>query len=181
MYKHDKSKVCFAPLYIHTFKFKIPHHLTRSQVFIHDNPNPDKLITVSDKLKYYRFQSGLLQRDVASYIGVDRTTYSRFEDDTLESYPLDKLSKAAELFQIDIANLLDDYNLFLYNNQAIQIKRLRKRMKLTQSEFAKHMDVSLSNVKRWEQNKIKVQRNTFEKLSLLPAVNHDSHFHAVNV
>ena len=167
MYRSDRNGISFAPLYIHIFCFKIPHHLTRAQTFIHDNPEPDKLDTVSDKLKYYRFQHGLLQKDVADFIGVDRSTYLRYEENILDSYPLDKLSKAAELFKVDVTELLDEYNLFIFNGQGRQIKELRKSMKLTQSEFAKVINSNSGNVKSWEQDKVRIQRNTFDKLLLV--------------
>lgn len=66
-------------------------------------------------------------------MGVDRTTYARYEENVLEAYPLDKLANAAELFHIEITALLDNYNLFLYHGQGQQIKRLRKSLQLTQS------------------------------------------------
>lgn len=96
-------------------------------------------------------------------MGVDRTTYSRYEENVLEAYPLDKLAKAAELFKIDVISLLDDYNLFLYHGQGQQIKRLRKSLNLTQSEFAKYIGVSLGTLKKWEQNRVNIQKKTFEK------------------
>ncbi len=72
--------------------------------------------------------------------------------------------KAAEFFEIDVTSLLDDYNLFLYHNQGQQIKRLRKSLKLTQSEFAKYIGVPLGTLKKWEQNRVNIQKKTFEKL-----------------
>lgn len=167
MYQNKNGKVRYATLYIHSLSFINNHHLTKSQVFLHDNPDPQKLDTVSDKLKWYRINSGLLQRDVAKVMEVDRTTYSRYEDNVLDAYPLDKLSKAAELFGIDITSLLDDFNLFLYNGQGKQIKELRKSMKLTQSQFAKYIKTPLGTLKKWEQNKVSIQKKTFKKLSKL--------------
>lgn len=95
---------------------------------------------------------------------VDRTTYSRYEENVLEAYPLDKLSKAAELFGIHVTAMLDEYNLFLYQGQGLQIKRLRKSMKLTQSQFAKYISVPLGTLKKWEQERACIQKKTFEKL-----------------
>lgn len=118
LYRFQRDKVTYAPLYIHSFRFLTNRHLTKAQYFLFENPNPEKLTTVSDKLKWHRYQNGLLQNEVAKVMEVDRTTYSRYEENVLESYPLDKLSKAAELFKIDISLLLDDYNTFLYNGQA---------------------------------------------------------------
>ncbi len=151
-------------MYIHTFRFLTNRHLTQAQTFLFENPNPEKLITVSDKLKWYRYQNGLLQRDVAKVMEVDRTTYSRYEENVLGSYPLDKLKKATECFQIDVTALLDEYNLFLYHGQGEQIKRLRKSLKLTQSDFAKYVGVSLTTVKKWEWGKVRIQKNTYIKL-----------------
>ena len=167
MYQNNHGNIKYAPLFVQTLRFINNRHLTKSQIFLNENPAPERLETVSDKLKWYRINSGLLQRDVARAIGVDRTTYSRYEENILESYPLDKLSKAAELFKIDVSLLLDDYNTFIYNGQGKQIKGLRMSMKLTQSQFAKYIKTPLGTLKKWEQNKVSIQKKTFEKLSEL--------------
>ena len=173
-YQFQRGRVTYAPLYVHSFQLLNNRHLTKAQAFLCENPTPNKLTTVSDKLKWYRYQNGLLQSEVAKVMGVDRTTYSRYEEDVLETYPLDKLSKAAELFQINVTSLLDDYNLFLYRGQGQQIKRLRKSLKLTQSEFAKYIGVSLGTLKKWEQNRVNIQKKTFEKLLQLQNVKSDA-------
>ena len=164
----------YAPLYIHSFQFLTNRHLTKAQGFLFENTNPEKLATVSDKLKWYRYQNGLLQSEVAKVMGVDRTTYSRSEENVLEAYPLDKLAKASEFFEIDVTSLLDDYNLFLYRGQGQQIKRLRKSIKLTQPEFAKYIGVPLGTLKKWEQNRVNIQKKTFEKLLQLQNVKSDA-------
>lgn len=155
----------YAPLYIHSFRFLTNFHLRTAQDFLNENPNPQALDTVSDKLKWYRFQNGLQQSDMAKIMEVDRKTYSRYEENVLEAYPLDKLEKASKYFGIDIADLLDEYNLFLYRGQGAQIKGLRKSLGLTQSELAKRLGVSIQKVKNWEREKVRVSRGTFEKLS----------------
>lgn len=170
MYQNKNGKIRYAPLYIHTLRFINNRHLSKSQTFLYNNPDPEKLESVSDKLKWYRINSGFLQRDVAKAMEVDRTTYSRYEDNVLEAYPIDKLSKAAKLFGIDVTSLLDDFNLFLYNGQGKQIKGLRKSMKLTQSQFAKYIDTPLGTLKKWEQNKVSIQKKTFKKLLQLQNV-----------
>lgn len=130
-------------------------------------PDCDSLTTVSEKLKWHRLNCGLLQKELADCIGVDRTTYIRYEDNILDSYPLDKLSKAAEFLQIPLTALLDEYNLFLYNGQARQIKMLRKSLKLTQRKLAELMGVGLGTVKKWEQGKVNMQKRNYLKLTEL--------------
>lgn len=136
-------------------------HLRNAQVFLCENPDPQALDTVSDKLKWYRYQNGLQQSDMARIMEVDRTTYSRYEENVLEAYLLDKLEKAAKYFGIDITELLDKYNLFLYRGQGEQIKGLRKSLGLTQSELAQRLGVSVQKVKNWEDGKVRVSRGTF--------------------
>lgn len=138
--------------------------MRNAQDFLCANPNPQTLGTVSDKLKWYRYQNGLQQSDMAKIMEVDRTTYSRYEENVLEAYPLDKLKKAAVYFGIDITELLDEYNLFLYRGQGEQIKGLRKSLGLTQVEFARQFGVSIQKVRNWEEEKVRVNRGTFEKI-----------------
>ncbi len=167
MYHKDRGSIRYAPLLVQSIRLFNNRHLRKSQVFLSDNPAPEMLDTVSDKLKWYRVNNGLLQRDVAKAIEVDRTTYARYENNVLEAYPLDKLSKAAELFQIDVSLLLDDYNAFLYRGQGKQIKGMRKAMKLTQSQFSEYIKSPLGTLKKWEQEKSTIPKNTFKMLSEL--------------
>ncbi len=173
MYQNKNGKIRYAPLYICTLSFNKNRFLTKAQIFLHDNPDPERLETVSDKLKWYRINSGLIQRDVAKAMEVDRTTYSRYEDNVLDIYPLDKLSKAAMLFGIDITSLLDDFNLFLFNDQGKQIKGLRKSMKLTQSQFAKYIRTPLGTLKKWEQNNANIPKKAFQNLLQLQKALHN--------
>ena len=62
-------------------------HLRNAQVFLCENPDPQSLDTVSDKLKWYRYQNGLQQSNMAKIMEVDRTTYSRYEENVLKAYP----------------------------------------------------------------------------------------------
>ncbi len=173
MYQNKNGNIRYAPLYIHSFSFINNRHLTKSQIFLHENPSPEKLETVSNKLKWYRINNGLLQSEVAKAMEVDRTTYSRYEDNVLSAYPLDKLSKAAELFKINVSLLLDDYNTFLYNGQGKQIKGLRKSMKLTQSQFAKYIKTPLGTLKKWEQDNANIPKTSFQKLLQLQKALHN--------
>ena len=107
----------------------------------------------------------MLQREVAEYTGIDRTTYIHYESKELDYYPVDKLEKLAELFGIDVIDLLDDYNRFIYDGQGCKIRKVRKSMGLTQHQFGKLYGVSASAVKRWENEKVRVSKGTWEKFT----------------
>jgi hypothetical protein len=69
----------------------------------------------------------LRQRDVAEKTGIHLAIYCAYEqEDRKISYPFDKLSTIAELFSVEITDLLDDYNLFLFSGQGRQIPALRQ-------------------------------------------------------
>lgn len=74
------------------------------------------------------------------------------------------MDKIAELFEVSVYDLLDDYNTFIYNGQGAFIKSERKRIGITQKELAKLMSVDLAKVKRWEQDKVRMFKFTWEKL-----------------
>lgn len=145
-------------MYIHTFKFIQSRNLTDSQKFFIKYPNHEQIPTTADKLKYFRYKKSLLQREVAEYAGIDRSTYINYESNNLDYYPIEKLIKIAELFEIDVKLLLDDYNYFLYKGQGNQIRRLRKELNLTQNEFGQLYGATAGTVKRWENNKIKISK-----------------------
>ena len=79
-------------------------------------------------------------------------------------YPLDKMELIAELLDVPVTELLDDFNLFLYNDQGRQIRAKRESLGLTQGQYAKLLGVNISNLKRWENNKVQIFKSTWEKL-----------------
>lgn len=65
-------------------------------------------------------------KDVADYIGIDPRTYSKYEEYGRDQYPISSMSRLAELYDIPLEELLDDYHLFLLRGQAEQLKTLRE-------------------------------------------------------
>lgn len=121
----------------------------------------------SDKLRWHRLKNELYQEQVADYVGLYRSTYANYEDVSRDYYPPDKLEKLAELYKVPTAELMDDYNLFLYKGQGQQIKNLRQHLGLTQLQLAKRMNVSRNMVYRWEINQIQITKKTWEALNKL--------------
>ena len=100
---------------------------------------------------------------LATYAGIDRSTYIHYEEAGRDFYPKEHMEKLAELFEVPLEDLLDDYNLFLLRGQGAQIKALRQRLGLTQKAYATQLGVPLQKFKRWEQGSVQTFKSTWEK------------------
>lgn len=155
------------PMYLHSFRFIAPKKVSEAQKFALEFPTADKIETVADKLRYYRYKKGLYQSDVADYLGIDKGTYIDYETPDRDYYSAEVMEKIAELFCVNIYDLLDAYNKFLYDGQGRNIKELRKQLGITPKKLAKLMNVELYKVKRWEQEEVRMFKSTWEKLMML--------------
>ncbi len=164
MSRHTTETVTYAPLYIHSFRLVQPHTLVEAEKFNIRYTDPSQISSTADKLRWYRYRNGLLQRDVADHASIDRSTYSSYEEIGRDYYPIEKMKKIAELFSVPVTELLDDFNLFLYNGQGRQIKEIRKHRNMTQAEFARRLGVPLGTLKAWEQDRVQIFKSTWEKL-----------------
>lgn len=122
-----------------------------------------QITETADKLRWLRYQKGLRQRDVADYAGIYRSTYIHYEEYGKDFYSPKHMEKIAQLFEVPVERLLDDYNLFLRNGQGKQIKAIRMKLGLTQREYADKLGISLCNLKQWEQNRKQLFKSTWEK------------------
>ena len=163
MVKYVSGVVKLAPLFIHTFPLLAPHHLLESEKFNIRFPSPAKITEIADRLRYHRYRKALLQREVADYIGVDRSTYIHYEEYGRDYYPLENMQKLADLFGVSVTDLLDDFNMFLYNDQGKQIRERRLALHMTQTQYARVLEVPLGTLKRWEQNSVRIFKSTWEK------------------
>lgn len=164
MVRHADTGIAYAPLYIHSFPVVQPHFLVDAEKYNLTYSAISEIESTADKLRWCRYRKGLLQRDVADYSGIDRSTYIHYEESRRDLYPLDKMAKIATLFDVDIVDLLDEYNAFLYCGQGEQIKTLRKSKGLTQKEYAAVLGVSSGTLKNWEKDRVQMFKTTWEKL-----------------
>lgn len=163
MVQHTTEEVKVAPLIIHSFPLLAPHHILESEKFNIRYTDPTQIDNTPDKLRWYRYRRAMLQREVADYIGIDRSTYMSYEESERDYYPIENMEKLAELYSVPVTELLDDFNMFLYNDQGKQIRDKRKKLHMTQSEYAAMLGVGLCNLKRWEQNRVRIFKSTWEK------------------
>jgi len=158
MVRYAHGVADYAPLFIHRFRLLRPHFLADAERFNILYPDPSLLTSTADRLRFFRYKKGLLQRDVADGAGIERATYSAYEAEIRKYYPLDVMARIAALLDVDITDLLDEYNIFLYYGQARQIKEMRKRLRITQAALAARCGITASTVKRWELGRIRVTK-----------------------
>ncbi len=163
MERHITKGTKYYPLVLLSFPLFAPHTLVEAEKFNIRYPTPDLITNTADKLRWYRYRKALFQRDVADYAGIDRTTYSSYEEAGREYYPIEKMKLIAELLQVPVTELLDDFNMFLYNDQGRQIREKRESLQLTQVQYAKMLGVNASNLSRWESNQVQIFKSTWEK------------------
>ena len=154
MIRHISGEMQFAPLLVYSFELLAPHHLVESEKFNIRFSDPKEITEMADKFRWYRYKKALLQREVADYIGIDRSTYVGYEKTGRGYYPIEHMEKLATLFGIPVTDMLDGYNRFLYDGQGRQIRERRKHLGMTQREYAALLGVPLGALKRWEQNKV---------------------------
>ena len=105
----------------------------------------------------------MLQREVADYIGVDRSTYIHYETVGRDYYPIENMEKLAALFGVPVTELLDEFNSFLYHNQGKQIQARREALGMTVIQYAKHLGVQPDKLRKWESNQVQISKTTWEK------------------
>lgn len=161
------QKVASAVLQSERIPFSIQvrcFHGNQVDICVHRFGDPSKIAETADKLRWYRYKNALRQRDVAKAVGTDRTTCKRYEEAGYEYHPGDVMEKIAALFGVPVEELLDNYNLFLYRDQGRQIQEKRLELGMTQREYADRLGVPYASLGRWERNKMRIAKGTWEKM-----------------
>lgn len=167
LYQVKPEGILCAPLYRLQFSMLQPARLTEPHRFVAGCADPRRLTTTADKLRYYRCQKLLRQRDVAACLGIDRATYVEYEKG-LPFYLPDKLTKLAELLGLPPEELIcDDYTRFLYQGQGEQVRNQRRQLGLTQQRLAQLLEVHPGTVKKWEAETVRMERVSWDRFCRL--------------
>jgi len=167
-YVYHRSGVC-APLVVGHIPIKRTKLQSDSLLCNMRYASPAQIPHTAERLRYFRCQKNLYQADVADHCGIDRSTYISYEDCARDAYPLDKLAKIAEFLQVDIVDLLDNYNRFIYEGQGQGLKAFRRSRHMTQAELGRMLQTTQSTVKRWEQGQIQMSRRKWERMNEMGA------------
>ena len=136
--------------FVPVITFSISYDKINQNEFLKQYPTPDMLTCTADKLRWYRLTNDYLQKEIADMTGIHRSTYVHYENNEQKLYNIDYLQKIADIYNINIACLLDDFMMFMYKRQSKQIKELRKALGLTQDKLADLFGTPKSNIKHWE-------------------------------
>ena len=164
MSRYANMATTYAPFYIHSFELVQPHLMVEAERLNVEYTDPAKFETTQDKLRWYKNRRGLLQRDVADYVGIDRSTYSSYEEAGRDYYPIEHMERLADFYSISVTTLLDDFNLFLYFGQGKQIKQMREYRGMTQREYAEFLGIPFGTLKQWEIDRVRMSKRAWEKL-----------------
>ena len=123
--RHLTQAVEFSVLIRRDFPLLQPHCQMEAELLNLQYPDPSKIADTAVRLRWYRHRKALLQSQVAEFAGIHRRTYIHFEEGR-DYYPVDKLEKIAQILEVDMVELMDEYNLFLYHNQGRQIRAKRE-------------------------------------------------------
>lgn len=58
-------------------------------------------MSLAEKLRYYRYQKGLRQAEVAKILGISRDTYGAFETGKKKACPEEMSDKLSRLYEIN--------------------------------------------------------------------------------
>ena len=158
-------------LYIHTLQYiigKTYSECDKYNLFIEDR---EELTTIGEKLKFYRLKNSIFQSDLAEMVGIDRVTYIEYEKG-LKYYPYETMKKIAKVYNIPLFEILDDYHMFAYSDQAKIIKGIRIKLGMNQYEFAKAIDVSKSTIQKAESNMGGFSQKSYRKFNILKIRNY---------
>lgn len=163
MVRHITRVAEFAVLMVRSFPLLQPHFRVEAEQLNLQYPDPAEITAVADKLRWYRHRKALLQREVADFAGIDRSTYIHYEDASRDYYPPDKLEKIARILEVNMADLMDEYNLFLYHDQGRQIRDKRESLGMTIPQYARYLGVHSVKLRRWESNQVQISKTTWER------------------
>lgn len=109
---------------------------------------------IKDKLRYVRLMAGCTQKELAAMVKIDRVTLTRLEsgDVTEENMKTSLLVKIALACGFDKTFCCNRYHTFLALEPGKRFKDFRREHGYTQKKLADKLCVTVTAIKRWEQN-----------------------------
>ena len=155
--------VRYAPLCIHSFQLVAPRKLLEAQLFNQQYHSYEEIICVQDRLRWCRHHMGLMQKEVAELIGITRTQYIEYEVGSVNYFPKEIVDKLAELYQVPVCDLLDEYNRFMYQGQGCLLMKYRESLGMKKKPFARMLGVEPNLYRAWEADQKRMTVRSWDK------------------
>lgn len=152
----------YSPMYVWKCPLRLPRRFSEVQEFCRSyesKQNP----TTADKLRWYRYQHGLMQSQVAQIMGISESTYKNLENGSSTTVALERMDKLAKYYGVPTEELLDDYGRFLLGGQDWCIRKYRASCSLGQKPFARQMGIPIRCLQDWESGRKVVSLKSWEK------------------
>ena len=107
------------------------------------------------------------QKDVYEKIGIDRSTYIRYENKAATSFELEICNNICKAIGVDTALVYDDYLSFIASEYGTTIRDFRIKHKLTHKKFGDLIGMHPKISARWEKGISKPTRESYNKLKEL--------------
>jgi transcriptional regulator with XRE-family HTH domain len=125
--------------------------------------------TVGQNIKKYRILAGLTQKELAEALGKKAMTIMRYESGRIFP-PIPVLDEIAKIFDVNTNSLMSERDSetkdFLeMNSFGENLKNIRLRKKLKQSDLSKISGVGVSTISLIENNTLKPRAGTIKKLA----------------
>ena len=138
----SRGGTLFAPLCLHSFRLSPACRLSEARKLHHLGGSYAQAVTVPERLRWLRHSQGLLQKEAAAQAGIPLPRYIDMETGACTHYPAAVMDKLAALYQVQVEELLDEYNHFLHRGQVRQIIALREKLGLSRTAFARQFGIS---------------------------------------
>lgn len=163
MCRNEEGSIRYAPLCIHSFPLITSRKYAEAERLFNQYRSYEGIDRIPDRLKWCRNNMGLTQQKVAERIGITRGSYIDLETGAVDYYDKAIVDKLAKLFGVAAADLLDDYNAFLYSGQGKAIKAYRTQLGLGIKSFARLLHTDANSVRHWEAETKRISKNSWEK------------------
>ena len=117
----------------------------------------------SDNLRYYRQRKNMSTRQLADCIDVVPATILLYENGK-HPIPYDIALRLAEVLEIDVFLLFDDFSRFLAVPYAEALKSVRMALGLSQKAFAEQMEIVPSYYYKLEEGNRRPSRKVYQKI-----------------
>ena len=156
--------VSHAIMYVHPLHIKHAAYSKYNEIILRSFDIEDMPEKINERLTICRVEHGMLQKDVAKYLGIHRSTYNFYEVHDQEYYDIEMLLKLAEFYKLPYDTFFDDYHQFLYRGQAEQIRLIRKQLNMTRIQFSKYFGIPIARITHWESNERRITRVDYQTL-----------------